>query len=1127
MRGGSGQRAAALAAISLLLLVLAPLVAAQRLECVQDGGGNRDLFPLAAHRGRISVRPLTLNGRPAGGDDRSGSEEDGVGELTEAQDFQIFYHRTFKVVLNKRMEEAYVLHQCGVANADADQVTAALEAANVNTTAYKVKSFSVPLTSVAVETTVSMAFMEDLKLHPRIKFLPSFAASGCSQRLLGCQDESFNKSLAAHTDGIEAIIRSDTAAYPGSYPAELEDKIIQFSASQDPGALARAEWHKFIGAFFNKELQAEQLFGDIAESFEEFEGRESTADAPIPSVVWCNYRSWSADLPVECFTGGRFQYKHDLVAAAGGRLLNSSASDDSSALFSLSDEAAVASLHAYLQQADAFVDETYAADGDAYTLDTFTQNFRINSTDDGAFPFLTNKLVLRVDKAIGSVSGGSEWFQTAISRPDLVAKNFAKYIAPELLQDAEQDSYFVRNVAVGELTMSVSPDECALATCEAIIADASENPICPLDIRLCGDGGNYMRASFRDNKNGCEFEEACERPGLKDRQPLECLNDDDRLGSGDKGAFPLVFGQDGTIRIEDGSETSSAPVMANLTAAEDFTVSYFDSFKVVINVRMQEVYVLYQCGSFPPTVEEVGNILATEMELPAALVAAPTVKFFSIPLQSVAVDATVPVAMMEDLRLHPRVTHISSYVATPCSQKLLSCGSALNHSDAQHVDRLDAIIRADTLAYPGSYPSSVEGKVIQFSASQDPGALQRAEWVKFVGMFFNRELQAERLYDDVAATYTALKEAASAVGGPKAVVAWCSHYSASVSCSTNVEYKTDLTEAAGGIIADASTQDRTVYFNAQGLREYLSQVDVLIDESYAADNNAYTLETFKENYQLNQEGDAENFKFLATQSVYRLDKAIGAETGGQDWFQTGISRPDMVVQDLISFITPEASPAGHVTHFFRNIAKGEGIEEMRGEDCRLGGTEELSCDAFLQSVQDNPICPLDLKTCGTTTHSRMPEMNCEFPQCGISVPEPPPVPETATDIVVVSAEYSLADVTSVDFADILNFVFRRSVADIAKVNIADVRVTEQSTSDKAVVAVDVIFDDKDKAAAFKNALTQSTAEMFPDSLGRVAVAKIESFETQYADYLDSGVMLQRASVITAVLCMAFAVLLAA
>lgn len=53
---------------------------------------------------------------------------------------------------------------------------------------------------------------------------------------------------------------------------------------------------------------------------------------------------------------------------------------------------------------------------------------------------------------------------------------------------------------------------------------------------------------------------------------------------------------------------------------------------------------------------------------------------------------------------------------------------------------------------------------------------------------------------------------------------------------------------------------------------------------------------------------------------------MGADTGGLDWFQTAISRPDHVVQDLISFITPSASPTGHVTHFFRNLAKGEGIE---------------------------------------------------------------------------------------------------------------------------------------------------------------------------------------------------------
>lgn len=74
---------------------------------------------------------------------------------------------------------------------------------------------------------------------------------------------------------------------------------------------------------------------------------------------------------------------------------------------------------------------------------------------------------------------------------------------------------------------------------------------------------------------------------------------------------------------------------------------------------------------------------------------------------------------------------------------------------------------------------------------------------------------------------------------------------------------------------------------------------------------------------------------LRTLTMDGMQQAIGAETGGQDWFQTGISRPDMVVQDLISFITPEASPAGHVTHFFRNIAKGEGIEVRRQRPPRL------------------------------------------------------------------------------------------------------------------------------------------------------------------------------------------------
>lgn len=52
-------------------------------------------------------------------------------------------------------------------------------------------------------------------------------------------------------------------------------------------------------------------------------------------------------------------------------------------------------------------------------------------------------------------------------------------------------------------------------------------------------------------------------------------------------------------------------------------------------------------------------------------------------------------------------------------------------------------------------------------------------------------------------------------------------------------------------------------------------------------------------------------------------QAWGNSTGGLDWFESAIGRPDVVLKDMLTFITPAAAPAGHVTHFFRNIAAGE------------------------------------------------------------------------------------------------------------------------------------------------------------------------------------------------------------
>lgn len=88
------------------------------------------------------------------------------------------------------------------------------------------------------------------------------------------------------------------------------------------------------------------------------------------------------------------------------------------------------------------------------------------------------------------------------------------------------------------------------------------------------------------------------------------------------------------------------------------------------------------------------------------------------------------------------------------------------------------------------------------SAYADPGALNRAEWVKFVAVFFNKEVEANRLFNTISTVYSKLKaaatEAAAAATGPVANnrVAWISKFGDTLTMSYAV-YKQQLVTVSG------------------------------------------------------------------------------------------------------------------------------------------------------------------------------------------------------------------------------------------------------------------------------------------------------------------------------------------
>jgi hypothetical protein len=71
----------------------------------------------------------------------------------------------------------------------------------------------------------------------------------------------------------------------------------------------------------------------------------------------------------------------------------------------------------------------------------------------------------------------------------------------------------------------------------------------------------------------------------------------------------------------------------------------------------------------------------------------------------------------------------------------------------------------------------IHDQLLARSAYADPGVLNRAEWVKFVALFFNKEVEADALFSSVSSSYERLNASAraAAAAAPSPVrVAWAS-----------------------------------------------------------------------------------------------------------------------------------------------------------------------------------------------------------------------------------------------------------------------------------------------------------------------------------------------------------------
>ncbi|XP_024986054.1 uncharacterized protein LOC112521425 [Cynara cardunculus var. scolymus] len=366
-----------------------------------------------------------------------------------------------------------------------------------------------------------------------------------------------------------------------------------------------------------------------------------------------------------------------------------------------------------------------------------------------------------------------------------------------------------------------------------------------------------------------------------------------------------------------GSVEAAAVKVGNISKVEDasyFHIYYGNTFKVIKNGLDGKSYLLIQNN--------------TKMAAKTKYCTS-RIKSFVIPLSNYSLDANYfPVSFFELLGLLPNMKGITTEkVASPCLLKLYNEGQIqmLNKSEPQQFSHYTAHFVQDNT---NQQTQSCNYVTFVPVGEQDP--LQRAEWIKYLGVFANMEVRANEIYDAVKKNYMCLVDsAANKTKRFKPIVAWMELIDDAWSF-TEEPYKLKYIEDAGGENIDASinkvTYNISINDDLEQLHAILCTVDVVIDGTLTPDPMSYNATSFLQN--LNVE-DQSCFGFLSYQSLWRHDKRLTTNLA-LDWYNGAVSQPQLVLADLIEILFPSGN---YTTTYFRNLVKDEPTTIIGPESC--------------------------------------------------------------------------------------------------------------------------------------------------------------------------------------------------
>ncbi len=185
--------------------------------------------------------------------------------------------------------------------------------------------------------------------------------------------------------------------------------------------------------------------------------------------------------------------------------------------------------------------------------------------------------------------------------------------------------------------------------------------------------------------------------------------------------------------------------------------------------------------------------------------------------------------------------------------------------------------------------------------------LGRAEWGKFIAAFYNLELEASILFDQMAARYEEAKALAAGVS-EKVDVFVNTAYQGSWYMPGKESYVAEVLKDAGAnyLFADSVEGTGASPLAFEVVYEKAKEADYWLNIGFASDIKSLVAEDARYS----------EFKAVIDGNVYNNNARVNPN-GGTDFYEGGVANPDVVLKDLVKIFYPELLPDYQLFYYKR------------------------------------------------------------------------------------------------------------------------------------------------------------------------------------------------------------------